>query len=248
MKQFLTVAMAAIAVGVAAPALAADLAAAVHVPAPVDAMYNWSGFYVGANAGAGSSHSCWAFLLLPGLSLPEGCHDATGGVVGGQIGYRWQSSAWVLGLEAQGNWADLAGSNESDVFVGIFANRSHVNAFGLFTGQVGYAVDNALFYVKGGAAVTSNNFDVLGLTAPVPNSVVGTSSQTRWGGTLGAGVEYGFASNWSAGIEYDHLFMPTQDSTLTSVGPPSPGSLFGVENITQGVDLVTARLNYRFGG
>ena len=43
----------------------------------------------------------------------EGCHDATGGVAGGQIGYRWQSAAWVFGLEAQGDWADLRGSNLS---------------------------------------------------------------------------------------------------------------------------------------
>ena len=43
----------------------------------------------------------------------EGCHDATGGLVGGQIGYRWQIGSWVFGLEAQGDWADLKGSNAS---------------------------------------------------------------------------------------------------------------------------------------
>ena len=49
----------------------------------------------------------------------EGCHDTDGGVAGGQIGYRWQSASWVFGLEAQGNWADLRGSNESLFFPGF---------------------------------------------------------------------------------------------------------------------------------
>ena len=75
-----------------------------------------------------------------------------GGVVGGQIGYRWQTGGWVFGLEAQGDWANLRGDNVSLLFP-AFVNRSRLDAFGLFTGQVGYAWNNALFYVKGGAAV-----------------------------------------------------------------------------------------------
>mgnify|MGYP003694615263 CR=1 FL=1 len=95
----------------AAPAAAADLAARPYVkapPAPIAVVYDWSGFYIGANGGWGSSHKCWDFTRRPACSSPaEGCHDATGGTVGGQIGYRWQASSWVFGLEAQGNWADL---------------------------------------------------------------------------------------------------------------------------------------------
>jgi len=44
-------------------------------------------------------------LPWPVAPFREGCHDATGGVVGGQIGYRWQSASWVFGVEAQGDWA-----------------------------------------------------------------------------------------------------------------------------------------------
>ena len=64
---------------------------------------------------------------------------------------------WVFGLEAQGNWADFHGSNVSLAFP-AFTNDTRVDAFGLFTGQVGYASNNALFYVKGGAAVTSDRY------------------------------------------------------------------------------------------
>jgi hypothetical protein len=86
-------------------------------------------------------------------NVAEGCHDTSGGTAGGQIGYRWQAASWVFGLEAQGNWADFKGSNISNQL--IARNESKVEAFGLFTGQVGYDWNNALLYVKGGAAVTS---------------------------------------------------------------------------------------------
>ena len=66
----------------AAPASAADLAARPYTkaPPPIVSVYDWGGFYIGANGGWGSSHKCWDFAL-PGVSvLAEGCHDATGGV------------------------------------------------------------------------------------------------------------------------------------------------------------------------
>src|SRR5437870_13020201 len=106
MKKFLlgTVAL----VAFAAPAAAADLAARPYTKAPpmIAAIYDWSGFYIGANGGWGSSHKCWDFLPAAGGSTPEGCHDATGGVAGGQVGYRWQTGTWACGCEAQGDWAD----------------------------------------------------------------------------------------------------------------------------------------------
>src|SRR5260370_36881152 len=86
----------------------------------------------------------------------DGCHDATGGTAGGQLGYRWQAGTWVFGLEGQGNWADFRGSSASLFFPGPgFTNTSKIDAFGLFTGQVGWAWNNVLFYVKGGPAIVS---------------------------------------------------------------------------------------------
>jgi outer membrane immunogenic protein len=242
MKKVLLVTASLIALGAAAPAMAADLAARPYTKAPpmIAAIYDWSGFYIGANGGWGSSRNSWDFL--PGVgTFREGSHDADGGTVGGQIGYRWQAGTWVFGVEAQGNWADFKGSNLS-LLDPTIRNESRVNAFGLFTGQVGYAVNNVLFYVKGGAAVTSNEyrrFDV-----PTNALLASTNDDTRWGGTVGVGLEYGFAPNWSVGVEYNHLFM--QDRTLAFT---IPGGLFASnERISQDVDLVTARVNFRFGG
>src|SRR5712671_2219227 len=115
MKKFLLATVGLVALGMAAPASAADLAARPYTKAPpmVAAIYDWSGFYIGVNGGGGWSRKCWdntVFLGVPTVpSFAEGCHDASGGTAGGQIGYRWQSASWVFGIEAQGNWADLKG-------------------------------------------------------------------------------------------------------------------------------------------
>src|SRR5712692_4273721 len=188
MKKFLLATVGLVALGMAAPASAADLAARPYTKAPpmVAAIYDWSGFYIGANGGWGSGHKCWDITNFPGATVVpifrEGCHDATGGVIGGQIGYRWQSAGWVFGLEAQGDWADLRGSNASLGFPGQ-TNRSKIDAFGLFTGQVGYAWNNALLYVKGGAAVTDSRFTTLDTATGIVTS--STGDNTRWGGTVG---------------------------------------------------------------
>src|SRR5262249_16612790 len=144
----------------------------------------------------------------------------------------------VSGVEAQGNWADLTGDNISNVFAPD-RNRTKIDAFGLFTGQVGYAFNNLLLYAKGGAAVTDNKYEIV---SGFGGGVLASTTNSRWGGVIGAGVEYGFAPNWSVGLEYDHLFMDRQ--TVTFVSP----FVLQSDSIKQDVDLFTARVNYRFGG
>jgi len=201
-------------------------------------IYDWSGFYIGLNGGGGTSHKCWDF---EGRFLaPEGCHDATGGTFGGQIGYRWQTANWVFGVEAQGNWADFRGDNISLSIPGD-RNQSRIDAFGLFTGQLGWAWNNALLYVKGGAAVTDDRYRVFSTSS---GFLTDTANETRWGGVLGVGFEYGFAPNWSVGFEYDHLFMGSRDVAFTTLG----GAFDGIDHIRQDVDLFTVRFNYKFGG
>jgi len=234
----------------AGAASAADLAARPYTkaPVPVAAVYNWTGFYIGANAGGGWADQRWDVynvLGFPVAPFAEGSHTASGATVGGQIGYRWQASNWVFGLEAQGNWADFTGSNSS-LFLPLFANttnRTRLDALGLFTGQIGYAWNNVLWYVKGGAAVTRNKYEGV-----ITNSgfVFDRASETRWGGVVGTGIEFGLSPNWSLAVEYDHLFMGSRDITMTST--VAPGVLTRGDTIRQDVDMVTARINYRFGG
>jgi outer membrane immunogenic protein len=227
---------------------AADLAARPYTKAPpmMAAIYDWSGFYIGINGGGGSAHSCWDLVLpaAPGGSIAQGCHSATGGTVGGQIGYRWQSANWVFGLEGQGNWADFSGSNPTpgggNPFGGL-TDRTRIDSFGLITGQIGYAWNNVLAYVKGGAAVVGEKYDALILPG---GALFASGRETRWGGTVGAGLEIGFAPNWSVGFEYDHIFLSDSNAALTFPG----GGLAGTERVRQDVDMGLVRLNYRWGG
>jgi outer membrane immunogenic protein len=240
----------------AAGASAADLGAVPYRPMTpmVAATYDWSGFYWGGNGGWGSSRNCWD-VVTPGgaLIVSEGCHNATGGTAGGQLGFRTQSYAWVFGLEAQGNWLGLRGSKVSNAFFlavpGDITNRSRIDAFGLFTGQVGYAWGNTLFYVKGGLAVTTARYnDIVTATG----LIAATASDTRAGGAVGAGLEYGFFPGWSVAVEYDHLFMGSRNLSLSSLGvlpgPATAGSTVVIDRIRQDLDLVTVRVNYTFGG
>jgi len=250
MKKFLLGVIGLAALG-ASPAFAADLAARPYTKAPamIAAIYDWSGFYVGLNGGGGFSHKCWTnTATLGGPTVPsvsEGCHDASGGMVGGQIGYRWQSANWVFGVEGEGDWADFKGSNASTASATVFGfgvtNQTKVDAVGLITGQVGYAWNNVLWYVKGGAAVTHDKY--LGLTT-AGALVVDSTDETRWGGAIGTGVEVGFAPNWSVGVEYDHLFMGTR-----SINFLTPANVFTrTDSIKQDLDMATVRVNYRWGG
>ncbi|WP_025036564.1 outer membrane protein [Bradyrhizobium sp. DOA9] len=233
-KKLLLAAVSLVALSAAAPALAADLAARPYTKAPpaaIAAVYDWSGFYIGLNGGGGSSNAKWD---LVGFGR-DGSHDATGGTVGGQIGYRWQAGQWVFGVEGQGNWADFSGSHVGAI--SGLTNNTKIDAFGLITGQVGYAWNNVLIYVKGGAAVASTKYD-----ASFGGVSLASGDDTRWGGTVGAGLEYGFAPNWSVGVEYDHIFLGGSDKNLTGAG----GVL--AVNVKQDVDMGLVRLNYKFGG
>jgi outer membrane immunogenic protein len=243
MKSFLLGTLSLAVVGLAVPAVAADLPARTYTkapPAPLAAVYDWTGFYIGANGGYGWSRDCRRNLSI---SLDLGCYDATGGVAGGQIGYRWQSGGWVFGLEAQGDWADLKGSTQNlNPTVPLSRLGSRMDAFGLFTGQVGYAWNSALLYVKGGAAVTDRRFDYI--FAPTGLVTSSTGSATQWGGTVGAGLEYGFAPNWSAAFEYDHIFEGRNGVVFTT---PAGAVVAGTRTSGGDTDLITARINYRWG-
>jgi outer membrane immunogenic protein len=228
-------------VALAAPAFAADLPQrpeAVKAPAVVmPYMYDWSGFYIGANGGYGSSRNCWGGFGTSVLS--EGCTSQSGGIVGGQGGYRWQMGSFVFGVEAEGDWTNMRGSIPSLLVPGG-TDSAKVTSVGLFTGQIGYAMNNALLYLKGGAAMTNNNF----LVANAAGVGAYYLSSDRWGASVGVGLEYGITNNWTVGLEYDHLFMGNANNSFSCYS----GCAAVLNTISQSVDMVTVRVNYKFGG
>ncbi len=242
MKRFLLGAVGLLALGVAAPAVAADLPAQTYTKTPmmIPAAYDWSGVYLGINGGWGTEHRCFDSITAAGTFIAaDGCHNTSGGVAGAQIGYRFQTGSWVYGLEFQGDWANLSGSNAS-ILTPANTNRSRMDAFGLFTGQVGYAFNTALLYLKGGAAVVADRNDILSNGVVIATA----SGDNRWGGAIGGGVEFSFAPNWSAAVEYDHLFIANNNTNFTTTA----GALVSSDRIGGGTDMVTVRVNYRWGG
>ena len=243
MKKFWLVQAGLAALAMATPASGADMARPITKapPAPIAAVYDWTGFYIGGNGGWGQAHGCLDFIDAAGVTFAEGCRNGSGGVVGGQIGYRWQTGGWVFGVEGQGDWANLRASRVS-LINPLFTERLKIDGIGLITGQIGYAWNNVLFYVKGGGAVTGSRLDIFDFTG----TSVASASRTRWGGTVGAGFEYGFTPNWTVGVEYDHLFMGHMNNTFAVVNPIIATAVNTRTSLD--VDMVTIRFNYKFGG
>ena len=71
-------------------------------PRSVVSYYNWTGFYAGINAGYGWGSSDWS--AVPASIKPKGA------LVGGTLGYNWQSGAIVYGIEGDFDWSDVSGS------------------------------------------------------------------------------------------------------------------------------------------
>jgi outer membrane immunogenic protein len=214
----------------AAPALAADLPARTYSKAPAytapQVVYNWTGFYIGGNVGG-------AFAGNNSLQGSDG--RFMGGV---QAGFDYQFAPnWVMGVEAQYDW--LANNNNNGVlFPGgtlITANNSQL---GSVTGRFGYTWGPALLYAKGGYAWRdSNNFNVSVAGVPVAFT---TNGNHRDGYTVGAGLEYMFAPNWSAKAEYQYYNFGS--TTFTG----GPAEIIGTR-YRDDEHTIKAGLNYRFG-
>lgn len=227
-------------IGLVTPVFAADLPQR-PLPAPAPAvvmpyMYDWTGFYVGANGGYGESRACWGNFA--GFNV-EGCNSKWGGLVGGQAGYRWQLGQFVFGAELQGDWASLRASLPSVISPGG-TDSSKVTSVGLFTGQLGYAANNVLFYLKGGGALANNYF----LVQNAGGTGLYNASSNKLGATVGVGLQYGITPSWTVGFEYNHLMMGNANNSFSC----NAGCAAIANTISQNIDMVTISVNYKFGG
>ena len=195
--KFLPVTVALAAFGAIAPALAADLGAGRYTKAPAYAapIYNWTGFYIGGHVGGGVSSN----QALSGLAIGN---NYAGQLLGGvQAGADYQFAPnWVIGVEGQYSW--LANNNNNALnFPGGFVYTNDRRALGSVTGRVGYTWGPGLFYVKGGYAYSDTRETLMLGNLAVPFAF---DSGHRNGYTVGTGVEYIFAPNWSAKVEYQY--------------------------------------------
>jgi outer membrane immunogenic protein len=250
MRKILLGVAGALALGMTLPSFAADLPAAqtytkapVYVPPPA---YNWTGFYVGGHVGGGWG-SQQSMEIAPGTpAFPVGSvftRNSTSGFLGGvQGGFNWQASNLVLGVEGEYSWADVSGTATTVNGTGFTSTvTAKTNGYELATGRIGYAADNWLFFAKGGGAWSQGNSNGTGVLAGGAVFDTTTSSSNRTGWVAGAGIEWGFAPNWSAKIEYNHIDFGSTNVAIVS-------SVSGISNVssTDRVEVVKGGVNYHF--
>ena len=195
MKKCLFAVVATAAIGVATAAPAADLGARGYNRAPAYAapLYNWTGFYLGAHIGGAFSGG----NSFNGLVLSDYDARLLGGV---QTGVDWQFAGnFVVGAEGQYSW--LGKNNLNAVFPAGFVYNNNQRALASVTARIGYAFGPALVYVKGGYAYSDNSETLTFAGVPVAFALDSSHSN---GWTVGGGVEYMFAQNWSAKAEYQY--------------------------------------------
>jgi opacity protein-like surface antigen len=243
-------------------AQAADLP--VKAPPPPPPIYNWTGGYLGAHVGAGIGRAHFSDPFGPSIFGDNVRTPAFLG--GGQIGYNWQApgSNWVFGV-GDVSGLDSVGTNTCLAFSGLFfsANcRIRPDATATLTGRVGFAAGpegHTLFYAKGGLAWVRDSIDITtnGIFggAIFPGFVQGTSASiSKWGGTVGVGVEQALTPAWSMKLEYDYLgFGGSNVATPQGLLQAAPGSLGlfltpgGLTSVSQNIQEVKIGVNYRFG-
>jgi outer membrane immunogenic protein len=228
---------------------AADLPVKAPINAPpAVAMYNWNGFYVGANVGYGWAHtSSDAFNLTTGAFTGSSTSDVHGIVGGGQIGYNWMfAPQWLLGVEADFDGAAMTGSSDScSAITGGCSHADHrTDWFGTLRGRVGYAWDNVLLFGTGGGIWVHHNTDrTITLGGGAALGTTASESATTGGWTAGGGIEWGFMPHWSAKLEY--LYYRTEPSG-DYIYPVNGAAVNRHTESTTNGNLVRVGVNYHF--
>jgi outer membrane immunogenic protein len=264
LKKLLLASLVGISMGTAAQA--ADLPRkSVPVLASPVPMFTWTGFYVGLNAGYGFGDgntttigtSAFQTLIAPGF-VPGSLKTKPDGFIGGgQIGYNAQFGAFVAGIEADIQFADM---KKTANFIGPAvlgtqlntSTRSELEYFGTLRGRLGFTpFDRFLVYATGGLAYgqVKTTSGVVGVQAP---GLVwaGSNSDMKFGWTLGAGIEYALTNNLTVKGEY--LYYDLGKSTVSALGNPAVrgvAALNGIDYVSRTENrgsIVRAGLNYKF--
>ena len=267
--KFIVATLAAL-VGVAS-AQAADLAPHTYTKAPVfvDPGYNWTGFYVGGNIGYSWGRSSDTSSLSNGagtvLFTSAGSSNLDGVVGGGQIGYNWQVQNWVWGLEAdiqgtdeKGSRGYTCGTSVCTPPVGGFLAlvipgpavpvtlNQKIDWFGTVRGRIGIlATPKVLFYATGGLAYgeVASNGTIGAALSPF------STTDTKAGYTVGAGIEGVIGGNWTAKLEYLYVDLGRVSGSFTTTIPALGGGTLTSSYSSRVTDnVLRVGVNYKFDG
>jgi outer membrane immunogenic protein len=222
------------------PAVAADLPTKAP-PAPVYAPlpFTWTGFYIGANVGGAWGQGTVTDNATGG-TFGTGERGAFAG--GGQLGYNYQIGNVVFGVEGFFDGIASGNNNTSNIVTGLAGNQFQGNANATWVSTVGGRLgftgpgfDHWLFYAKGGGGWVGYDSTVSDLT----NGLSAKTSSSQGGWMAGAGIEWAFAPNWTARVDYQYIGL-----NGFSVAPTFVADRFVVNN--PNVQTVTFGINYLF--
>jgi len=228
--------------GAAGAASAADLP--VKASPAVAPVYNWTGCYIGANAGGGwtrmDTSRASQDTIGPSFAL-YGSENDTGFIGGGQAGCDFQTTNVVFGVQGTFDFGNIKGSHA----LTSFPTMSEINNLkGIYTatGRVGYLwTPSFLGYVKVGMSWMENKNQVL-----QPNGALAESSSfTLPGLTAGIGAEWMFTPNWSVFAEYNYLWIEDISGQHFTSAPGlfPPGEVL---NVKQNAQTALVGVNYKF--
>jgi outer membrane immunogenic protein len=248
------------------PALAADMA--LKAPLIPSQIYSWSGCHVGGTVGGALGRSTYSATptgdfptpdpigepsIIPNLSaITTGALNPSSVIGGGDIGCDWQINSVVIGLVGDFSGWNLSKSSAltgpgdplapGSTLTSATSESSHWLA--TVRPRVGVARNNWLFYITGGAAFTSVTFSQAVLFTASSSTMAGSVTSTLAGWTAGAGVEYGFTSNWLLKAEYLYVGFPSQN--LTEFNPAFPTFTATASNRLS-ASIFRVGLDYKFG-
>jgi outer membrane immunogenic protein len=205
-------------------ASAADMSRPVYkAPPPAAPVWSWTGLYIGGHLGGawGTDDFSTTAFGTPGI-------DTSGFIGGGQIGYNWQFHPnWVVGVEGDIAWSGADGSATT----GVLTVTSDHNWYATLAGRLGYTAGQWMVYGKGGGAWKDADY-----TAAIAGAT-STISDTRGGWMVGVGLEWMFAPQWSAKVEYNYL-----DFGSSTYAFPAPGVATSIDSQ---VNLLKVGINYK---
>lgn len=227
--------------------------------------YNWAGFYIGGHLGGAwgsqdytaDAQGAWltspAFVsFINATGSPDFSPSSFTG--GPQIGYNWQfAPSWLAGIEADAHFMSLKSDNNTGFIAdpSLAANSRFIESaktdwIATLRARIGWVSNNWLLYGTGGFAWghvksswnffrTSSGYDAFG-----------SADTTKSGWTVGGGLEYAFAPNWTLKGEY--LYIDLGDVNYRTFDRSGLFPTF-FENISMHttVNIASVGLNYKFG-
>jgi outer membrane immunogenic protein len=235
----------------ASAALTADMGVPPpsYVPVAIPPLYyDWTGFYLGGNAGgawAFSNGATSAYLPTGAVEQEFTSRSYWGFAGGGQVGYNWFFSPnFVVG--AEGDFDALSNRTTLTNLAVTASQTDHPEWVSTLRARVGLTADRWMWYGTGGVAWSSEDITRTQLvasptTSSAPASTVETLTHTSVGFAVGTGLEYALLANVTARLEFLYVGLDTQSYTF-------PVSQTRTTATFDSIGIVRFGLNYKFGG